>query len=294
MKKRLLSAITLLCLLLSLLTGCGASTKATGAAPREMTAEAPMAMADEMGLNAAQDTGAAALPENRKWIVTVYMSAETENLDAMSEALSGKITDLGGYVEGQNIYNGSSYNQSRRYRHANLTIRIPAERVDAFTEEVSGIANVVSKEKNLEDITLRYVATESRMTALQTEETRLLELLAKAETMSDLLEIEARLTDVRSELENVTTQMKLYDNQVDFATIHLNIDEVQEYTPVEEPTVWQRISTGFVGSLKGLGKGIVNLTVWIIAGSPYLVTLGALAAGIIALVKRSRKNKTAK
>lgn len=297
MKKRLLPLLLILCLLL---TGCGASSQT--AAPRAangakfaMAEEAPMEMemADEMGLTAGRDAGTAPLPENRKWIVTVYMSAEAEDLDAMSEALNEKIAALGGYVEDQNIYNGSAQSE-RRFRRANLTIRIPAEAVDGFTEEVAGIANVVSKEKRLEDITLQYVATESRMTALKTEEARLLELLAEAETMADLLEIEARLSDVRCELETVTSQMKIYNNQVDYATIHLSIEEVQEYTPIEEPTFWQRISTGFMGSLKGLGKGAVDLTVWIIAGSPYLVILGGVGAVVVLLIKRGRKKKEVK
>ena len=55
---------------------------------------------------------------------------------------------------------------------------------------------------------------------------------------------------MRYELENRASQLRLYDNQVDYATIYLSIDEVQEYTPVEEPTVWERISGGFVSSIK--------------------------------------------
>ena len=191
-------------------------------------------------------------------------------------------------MEDQHIYNGSAYS-SRRYRNANLTIRIPAEAVDDFTEQVSGIANVVSQEKNLDDVTLRYVATESRMTALQTEEARLLELLAQAETMSDLLEIEARLTDVRYELESTTSQLRTFDNQIDYATIHLDISEVQEYTPVEDPTLWERISTGFKGSLKNLWKSLQNLLVTIVVVFPFLLVYGTLAAVVILLIRTIRK-----
>lgn len=285
----------LLCLLLlaSLLTGCGsgalADKHAAAGNSYAMEEAAPAAM-DTMSLTDSGSGGSTALPESRKWIVTVNLSAETEDLDAMTAALDEKISALGGYVEDQRIYNGSTYS-SRRYRSASLTIRVPAEDVDSFTEEVSGIANVVSKETNREDVTLSYVATESRMTALQTEETRLLELMAQAETMSDLLEIEARLTDVRYELESVTSQLRLYDNQIDYATIYLDIEEVQEYTPVEEPTVWERISGGFKSSLTGVKNGAVNLVVWIIAGSPYLILL-ALAGWLLAvLVRHVRKRR---
>ena len=118
--------------------------------------------------------------------------------------------------------------------------------------------------------------------------------MEQAETMADLLEIESRLTDVRYELENRASQLRLYDNQVDYATIYLSIDEVQEYTPVEEPTVWERISGGFVSSIKGVGNGLLDLLVWVLAKSPYLVILGGVTVGVVVLVKKRKARKAAK
>lgn len=288
-KKTCLSLLLVFALLCGILTGCGGSSSEAKVS-MEYAAEAPAAADTAYGnsLTTAGTNGSTAIPENRKWIITVDMSAETEDLDALTAALDEKITSLNGYVEDQSVYNGSTYS-NRRYRHANLTIRVPAEDVDSFTEQVAGIANVVSQDKNMEDVTLSYTATESRMTALQTEETRLLELMAKAETMSDLLEIEERLTDVRYELESVTSQLRLYDNQIDYATIYLTIEEVQEFTPVEEPTLWERISGGFRNSLNGLGEGVLDLLVWIVTSSPYLVVYGGIALVIVLLVRRARK-----
>ena len=84
------------------------------------------------------------------------------------------------------------------------------------------------------------------------------------------------------------------DNQVDYATIYLSIDEVQEYTPVEEPTVWERISGGFVSSIKGVGNGLLDLLVWVLAKSPYLVILGGVTVGVVVLVKKRKARKAAK
>ena len=299
--KKMTAILVTLCMLAALLAGCGGASKSTqafdaaAAAPAEAANGAyydmESAKSEDGGLTG--NTDSTVLPEGRKWIITVNMSAETEDLDALMEALNGKISGLGGYVEDQDSYNGSMYS-SRRYRSASLTVRIPAERVDEFTEEMSGIANVVSTNLSREDITLSYVATESRVKALQTEEARLLELMEQAETMADLLEIESRLTDVRYELENRASQLRLYDNQVDYATIYLSIDEVQEYTPVEEPTVWERISGGFVSSVKGVGNGLLDLLVWVLAKSPYLVILGGVTVGVVVLIKKRKARKAAK
>lgn len=299
--KKMTAILVTLCMLAALLAGCGGASKSTqafdaaAAAPAEAANGAyydmESAKSEDGGLTG--DTDSTVLPEGRKWIITVNMSAETEDLDALMEALNGKISGLGGYVEDQDSYNGSMYS-SRRYRSASLTVRVPAERVDEFTAEMSGIANVVSTNLSREDITLSYVATESRVKALQTEEARLLELMEQAETMADLLEIESRLTDVRYELENRASQLRLYDNQVDYATIYLSIDEVQEYTPVEEPTVWERISGGFVSSVKGVGNGLLDLLVWVLAKSPYLVILGGVTVGVVVLVKKRKARKAEK
>lgn len=292
--KKILS-LALCALLLLGLTACGGSAKSeamysAGVMVEEAAPEAPAMMTDNAASLRGAQSGSSALPEGRKWIITIDMNVETDDLDTLMADLDQKINSLGGYVEDQNIHNGSNY-ASRRYRNANLTIRIPDEKVDSFTSEVSGMANVVSQNLRREDITLKYVATASRVTALETEESRLLELLAEADNMTDLLEIEARLTDVRYELENYASQLRLFDNQIDYATIYLNISEVQEYTPVEEPTFFERIKRTFSAALEGLGDGIVNITVFLVGNSPYLLTVAALVFVAVKFRKKIRFNR---
>lgn len=232
------------------------------------------------------------LPENRKLIQTVRMDVEVQELDSALSKLEARISEYQGYVENSNIYHGSSYSGTRS-RSASMTVRIPADNLSAFLNSVSDIANVVSSSKTVEDVTLSYVATESRLTALQTEEARLLELLAMAETMDDLLTIESRLTDVRTELEQVASTLKVYDNQVDYATVYFSISQVKEYTETEEPeSVWERIGSGFVNSVKGIWNGVVELFIFLVACSPYLILIGAVVTGVILVIRKKGKKKT--
>ena len=232
-------------------------------------------------------------PEGRKWIITVDMSLETDNLETLQAALNERIAAMEGFVEDQSIYNGSNYT-SHRYRNANMTVRIPADRITEFTQELGGIANVVSNNLRREDVTLQYVDTEGRVNALKTEEARLLELLAGAETMSDLLEIEARLSDVRYELESYTSRLRTLDNQIDYATVYLFIEEVQEYTPVEEPTFLERITGGFGDSLEGLWESLQNLAVFLVVSFPYILVYGGAAVILFLGVRKLRKNRKLK
>lgn len=303
MKVRKFLTVFLVAALLMSLAACGAKSMPTDSVVSNGFYAAEMESSKDM-LYDATDSYAPESPaqsvesqnpeaQARKWIVTVRMEAETEDMDGLLAQLSGKISSMSGYVEDQQIYNGSAYS-GRRYRYANLTVRVPADQVDAFTEHMAGVSNIISNNKSMDDVTLQYVATESRMKALQAEEDRLLELMEMAQNMSELLEIEARLTDVRYELESVTSQLRVYDNLVDYATIHLNITEVQEYTPVEEETIWQRIGGGFVDSLKNVGNFFVELFVGLIVGLPYIVLIGGIVFVIVILCRRSAKKRKQK
>ena len=298
--KKYLSLLLSLALLAVLLTGCGSAGKSavsydSGMVEYAVSDEAAVAPAEGAAMkNTAADTGSTQLPQNRKWIVTVNLTAETDDLDALRSALDEKIAALNGYVEDQSVYNGSIYDSGRRYRSANLTVRIPADSIDAFLQDVGGLANIVRQNKSIEDVTLSYVATESRLKALETEEARLLELLSQAENMTDLLEIEARLSEVRSELENYASQKRLYDNQIDYATIYIAIEEVQEYTPTEEPSLWERIRDGFKDNLEGVGEGLLDVLVWFIVSIPTLVVLAVVVLILVLIVRRIRRRRKAK
>ena len=152
-------------------------------------------------------------------------------------------------MENREVYTGSRYSSYRSDRNANLTVRIPKDKLDEFVSHVENESNVTSSNETSDDVTLSYVATQSQMTALQKEEERLLALIDKAANLTELLELEKRLTEVRTELENVTSQLLLYDNLVDYGTVDISISEVQTLTPVEEPGFWTRITTGFMESL---------------------------------------------
>ena len=290
--KQVLSLLISLLILAGLLTGCGAEAPQ---AAMDMPMEEEMAA--ENGLSAAGSPEAPALPDSRKWVITCHVEAETEDLDGMLQRVTEALQTLQGYVENQELYNGSQY-AGRQYRSAGLTLRVPAEKLEEFLEALSESANVVSSSRNVEDITLQYTDTETRLTALRTEEQRLLELMEQAESMADLLVIEQRLTEVNYEIENITSRLRTYDNQVDYATVHLRLEEVREYTPVEEPGFFQKVSDGFLKSLKGVGQGAVDLLAGLIIILPYLA-VWALAGFAVYLIIRAcirragRKKKAA-
>lgn len=221
-----------------------------------------------------------AMPSDQKLIRTIRISAETEAMDPLLTQINTRIAELGGYIESQDVYSKAS----GMTRSAKMVIRIPAEQLDHFVGHVQEASNVTTKSETTQNITTSYIATESRIKALETEEARLLELVAKADSLDALLKLESRLTDIRAELEKLNTQLRSFDNQVSYGTIHLNITEVQTYTVVEEEpaTLWDRIKDGFADSLDSIGNLLEDGAVVLAVMLPYLAV--PILAGIITLI----------
>lgn len=294
--KRFFALMLAVLIVAGLLYGCGSNETAqdagNGTAMDKLGSSAEIAPEEDGLTSTSTNTNISQTPANQKLVHKIWINGETEDLDTLLQQVDQKIDELSGYAESREVYNGSS-NATRRYRRASLTIRIPATQLDLFVNHVTELSNITSSNETADDITLTYIATQSRVSALQTEHDRLLELLAKAETMRDLLEIEARLTEVRADLEEVTSKLKLYDNMVDYGTVYLELSEVKEYTDISEPeTVWERIGKGFTQSLSNLGDFFVELFVIVVVGLPYIALIAVIVTGVSVLLKlRKRKQK---
>ena len=290
-------AVFLSVLMLSaLLAGCAGASKEADFGYAESPMENGNFDAAEDALYDSAASNKSPSVTDRKLIRTVNLETETEDLDALLAAIDAKVVALGGYMENRNVYTGSSYSSYSGNRRANLTIRIPKEHLDEFVAHVQEAGNVISTNESSDDVTLSYVATQSRMTALQKEEARLLALIDEAANLTELLELEKRLTDVRTELEEVTSQLLLFDNLVDYGTITVSIREVQKLTPVEEPGFWYRIRTGFLESLDNLWHFMKEFAIFLVVASPYLLPFALIALVIVLIIRgsirRRRKART--
>lgn len=313
MKKKLATLITAGTLAAALMTGCGASTDSMvmsnkavdaiyetagsysydsmdvgGADYRSTSTESyDTAMPEENGQQPA-------VMENRKLIKTVDMSVETKEFDSLLLSLQEQVSQLGGYIESSQVYNGSAYYGGySSARDASMTLRIPKERLDEFLDTVSGISNVIRRSDSVSDVTLTYVDMESHRDALRAEQDRLLELMEQAQSMEDILIIEEHLTNVRYQLQSMESQLRTMDNQVDYSTVYLSVSEVRELTPVVEQTFGERITEGFMDSLRDVKDGAIELFIWFVTNLPHLVIWAAIIVAAVILLKKLRRRKKA-
>lgn len=292
-----------MCLTL-LLTGCGSSEKnssanyLTQAAGSDYNGGAYYAEAESYdGITAYESVTEASgssgsstqnVREGRKLIRTVRLEVETLEFDELLAYVQNKTAELGGYIESMNVYNGSGYttyygNGYRQERNASLTLRIPKDNLDLLLTEVDTRGNVINRSEQEVDVTLDYVDLDSHKQVLLAEQERLLDMMERAETIEDLITLESRLSDIRYQIESMESRLRTYDNQIDYSTVYLSLNEVVELTPivVEEKTAWQRMGEGFMESLENIGKGIQEFFINFVIALPYLIIMFAFVGVLI-------------
>ena len=301
MKK--LNILALIIALLVVLSGCRASNEmatdsfydkgfSDGFFVDEPTAEAPemewideeMAVEDSVFDSMASEN----ISENssavgRKLIRTFDLEVETLEFDSFVASVKKEVSSLGGYIESSST-SGNSYNYSSN-RYASFVCRVPSDKLDEFINTVGGLGNVTYSYEDTTDVTLNYVDTEARIKSLQTEYDQLLELLGEAENIDTIILLQQRLTEVRYQLESYQSQLRTYDNLVDYSTVNLNVNEVKRITAPEQETVWERIQSDFSDNIYDIWVGAEDLLVWFVANIPYFIIWAVIIVLIVLVIR---------
>ena len=261
----------------------------TGAArPQEAGLTEREGVKEEGALQGGEDTAplSAQASRNRKLIRNVDLNMETREFDVLVSRIKEKTEEMGGYIESSNLF-GSSLDSGEYsgQRRADFTVRIPADQLDVFLDITGSLGNVISRQEQVTDVTLQYSDVESHKKSLEIEQERLWELLEKAESLEAVVALEARLSEIRYQLESYTSQLRLYDSQVDYSTVNLYVTEVQVLSAASPDRVGERIQSGFAKTLKRMEDEAVDLVVWLAVNSPVILCLGVFVLVLILAVR---------
>lgn len=136
-----------------------------------------------------------------------------------------------------------------------MTVRVPAEALDAFVDGAMALGTVKYQAEDTEDVTEQHVDLTARLANLQAEEARLRTFFDAAENVTDMLAIEAELNRVRQEIESMQAQVTYLERQAAMATVTIELTEEQP-TVRPEGTDWgfkDAITDGFQGAAAVLG-----------------------------------------
>ena len=163
--------------------------------------------------------------QNAKLIRRAELEIQTETFDAVAASLEALVAEAGGYFQSAQVEGGSLRDQNAA-RYGNYVIRLPEENFSAFLDQSGTLGYVVRRSESSENVSQAYYDTETRLAAQRTKQERLLALLAQADTMESILELENALSETEYEIQSLTTDLEHYDDLIDYATVDLYLAEV--------------------------------------------------------------------
>lgn len=233
-------------------------------------------------------TGSTSVISEEKLVYTSRVTLETENFEEANQTLHSAISTLGGIIVSENANNLNAVNHNG-YRSSNITVRIPQENYNAFLSGLSENYNVASINNSVENMTEYYYDSESRLKSFRIQEERLFAMLEKAATVEEMLKIESRLCDVQYEIEALTNTLRTIDNDVKYATFHINLNEVTKYTTPAPKTFGDRLGETVKDSAELFAEFAEGLLFGLIYFAPYAVIIVIAVIIIVVAVKRSKK-----
>ena len=231
----------------------------------------------------AADDGTTAVRDDAKIIRTGQLQLQVADVADATARARAAIAGVGGYIgssqisrEGDEIY-------------ATVTYRIPSDRWDEGLEALRALATeVLYEQTDAVEVTSQIVDLDARITNLRASERALQAIAAEATRISDVLEVQARLTDVRGEIERLVAQKTGLEDQVGYGTLTVSygVDVIAVTAAVER---WDaadeldRATASLVDVLQGLASaGIWFSIVWL----PILVVLSVLAVVLLFVLRR--------
>jgi hypothetical protein len=267
----------------------------------ERMAESPAAAPAPSLDTAATGGGAAQGPTddtNRMIIRTADLSIVVADAAQAQQSVADTVSALGGYIA-----DSSAWREGDQLR-ARMTVRVPAEKLDALLAAIKGPAVRVQQENvKGQDVTEEFTDLSAQLTNLEATEKELRELLAevrqKTQKAEDVLQVYRELTTIRGEIERTKGRMQYLSTLTAMATANVELIPDTLAKPVVEPG-WRPLETlknagrALVNALKGLVNALIWLLVYVV---PILIVIAIpivlVVLAIRWLVRRSRRRKGA-
>lgn len=229
-------------------------------------------VAQKISLDQATDAQNASVPVDRKIIRNADLSLEAESPETSQQKVTAIAESKGGFVvESQET---SSDVKTTEHDIVTMTVRVPAEKFNETLDEIRRSANrVIAENVKGEDVTEEFIDIEARLKAEKALEEQFLEIMKRANSVDDALNVQRQLADVRGEIEKIEGRKRFLENQSSLSTIKVKL---------QTPTVFSASSTGFFYRLaQSFSTGfdfalnfVLALVTFIVAILPFAVIIG--------------------
>lgn len=222
--------------------------------------------------------------DDRKIVQTASLRLQVKEVGASFEEAGRIATAAGGFVA------SSSFAYQGEQQIASMTIRVPATRYQEVLGQLRALGVKVDAESsNASDVTEEYSDLSARLRNLEAAEAQLLALLARADTIGEVLQVQDRINGVRGEIEQVKGRMALLDKLSDLATItaHLRPEVVVAKVDARGTKLGDAVSEAWDASIEFLG-GVAAVVLTGVVFLWWLPLAGAPAYGVTRLWLRGR------
>jgi hypothetical protein len=217
---------------------------------------------------------------SKKIIKSGDVRFETKDVKQTRQTLVNATQKLNGYVSEETE---SGYeNDQKTYT---LVLNVPSNNFDKLLESIASAADHIdSKNIQITDVTAEYIDTRTRLQNKKVLEKRYLQLLDKASKITDMLSIENKLSEIRTEIESVEGQFLHMQKQVSFSTLSITYYTKSVTTETRKGFFYKltdALNQGFE-TMQAFFFGL--LTLW-----PMFIVLGMLYLFLIRFRKQKRK-----
>lgn len=230
-------------------------------------------------------------PLERKLIKNAEMLLLVDNYDRATESLKNKVRALNGYITNESANVIDARGSKRGY----LEVRIPQYRFDEFLSGVNNLGKLKNSHIYTQDVTEEYIDVESRLRTMHTKEDRLLDILTQSGKLSDILAVENELANTRAQLESFEGRLRYLNNQTDFSTFNLTLEQVvastQQVSASGLQGVGARAKEAFIQAINNIFLGLGTFLVFLSAAIPYLIVVAVIIGIVWGIWRGMKKGK---
>jgi len=262
----------------------------------EAPAAAPLApMSEEFAADSAKGNSgvtAAGAESVQMIMMTASLSIAVDDPSVTLTDIQKMARGMGGFTVSSNLYKtwtGSGV----EVPEANVTIRVPADRLDEAIEKIkamTGDAKKYTLNENIsgQDVTKEYTDLKSRLRNLEEADAKLSEFYEQATNTEEALAIYSQKMQVTEQIEIIKGQIKYYDESVSTSAISVQIQSKETIAPITVAG-WQPsgVARDALQALLDFGKGLVNFLIWfVILVVPIVLLIGVPVFFLVRWLKR--------
>lgn len=209
---------------------------------------------------------------DRKIVRNAELTLESDTPEEAQKQITSIAESKGGFVvESQQ---SSSDVRSTTRDIVTMTVRVPSETFAAVLEEIRKTAShVIVETVKGQDVTEEFIDIEAALKAKKALEVQFMEIMKRANTVEEALDVQRQLAEVRGEIEKIEGRKRFLENQASLSTIRVRL---------QTPAAISASSHGFGGRLtESFGSGfdialnfILGLVTFVVAAIPFLVFIG--------------------